>query len=366
MRVELSIVRLLIEGRHFKEARGRLETLESSVYLESAFEWRILRLRVARGLQETSIHDDDLVADADKLGSPAIRCEARLAVAGLDRGPKAIPMVGEAIALAEKIGPMLEYSARHLRFDLRYEASPPDLEGAIIDLERSLAIANETSSIWQKINTEGDLAVLEAQLGNIKGAIARLRRLVGAAEARGMEGDRVLLLQNLTAFLLRDGQAREAAEIAAQVTRLAMASGDLAIGASAWSLRADALRRLGELDAALVSIDEALRIQEQRGDRMQALSLMRRAEILCGLGRTATAMLDAERSARIAQEKGERGLFSTAKLWIALQKANGGAATSNDVQKALADVVATGNVKSGFTSTVIERAEAWLQQTRIA
>lgn len=362
IRVELAIVRFLIEGRHFTEARGRLENLEDAVVMESAFEWRILRLRVARGLQETTVRDDDLVTDADKYGSPEMRCEARLAVAGLDRGPKAIPMVGEAIELAAAIGPALEYAARHLRFDLRYEASPPDLEGAVDDLERSLAIAHETSSIWQKIHTEGNLAVLEAQLGDTKGAIERLRRLVGAAEARGMQGDRVLLLQNLTVSLLRDGQHREAAETAAHVTRYAAASGDLAIAASAWSLRADALRRLGELDAALVSIEEALRIQQQRGDRMEALSLMRRAEILNGLGLSDDAMENASRAMVIAENHNEKGLSRTANLWIIYQRAQRGLAVELDVRRALSEVAIAGNVRSGFTRAIIEQAEMWLRQ----
>ncbi len=361
VRLELSIVRFLIEGRHFKDARGRLEILEECVFLESALELRILRLRVARGLQETTVRDDDLVADADKYGSPAIRCEARLAVAGLDRGPKAIPMVGEAIELAEKIGPALEYSARHLRFDLRHEASPPDLHGAVVDLERSLAIANETSSIWQKINTEGDLAVLEAEIGNVKGAIERLRRLVGVAQARGMQGDRVLFLQNLTVSLLRDGQAREAAETAAQVTRLAAACGDLAIAASSCSLRAEALLRLGEFEAALVSVDEALRIQRQRGDRLQALSLLRRAEILSALAYFDEAMETAHCAIEVAEAHNEKRLLSTAKLWIAVQRAHQGTAAEDDVRRALAEVTVAGNVRGGFTKAIIEKAEAWLR-----
>lgn len=366
MRVALSVVRQLLEGRHFKEARERLEKLEDSVFMELAIEWRILRLRVARGLQEANVRDDNLVADADKYGIPAIRCEARLAVAGLDRGPRAIPMVTEAIELAANVGPALEYAARHLRFDLRYEASPPDLQGAVVDLERALAIANETSSIWQKIHTEGDLAVLEAELGNMKSAIARLRRLVGAAEARGMQGDRIVFLQNLTASLLRDGQNREAAETAAQVTRLAVASGDLAIAASAWSLRADALRRLGEFDAALVSIDEALRIQQQRGDRLQALSLLRRAEILNGVGDFDQAMADALRAMEVAELHNEKGLLCTAHLWIVVQRAMRGGAGETDVSQALARVAAAGNVRSGFTRAIIERAETWLRQVREA
>lgn len=371
LRVELSIVRLLVDGRHFKEARARLERLEDggraergTAFVEIALEWRILRLRVARGLHETSVRDDELVADTDKHGNLSLRCEARLAVAGLERGPSAIPVVTDAIALAEQVGPAMEYAARHLRVDLRYEASPPDLEAAVVDLERALAIANATASVWQKIHTEGDLAVVEAELGNTARAIERLRRLVSAAEARGMQGDRVLFLQNLSVFLMRDGQLRDAAETAAQVTRLATASGDLAIGASAWSVRADALRRLGELDAALVSIDEALRIQVQRGDHMQALSLLRRAEILSELGRIDAAMHDAEIAAQLAHDKAERRIASTARLWMALQRVRDRSGTTNDVEQALAEVMATGNVRSGFTRTVIERAQAWLLQER--
>ncbi len=362
LRIELSVVRHLIEGRHFEEARGRLGKLEESVFLEYAVECRILRLRVARGLQETNVRDDALVADADKLGALALRCEARLAVAGLDRGPNAIPMVTEAIALAEQVGPALEYAARHLRFDLRHDADPPDLAGAVVDLERSLAIANETASVWQKINTEGDLAVLEAQLGNTQGALNRFRRLVAAAEARGMQGDRVLLLQNLTVVLLRAGELREAAETAAQVSHLALALGDLAIGASAYSLRADALRRLGELDAALVSVDEALRIQQRRGDRLQGLSLLRRAEIQRAIGNDAEAVLSAHNAMRVAQEHGERGIAAIAGLWIALQSATDDLAGMHAVQRAVTEAVALGNTRGGVTRGVIERAEEWLAQ----
>lgn len=365
LRIELSVVRHLIEGRHFEEARGRLEKLETSVFLEYALESRILRLRVARGLQETTIRDDKLVADADAFGAIALRCEARLAVAGLDRGPTAIPMVTEAITMAEQVGPALEYSARHLRIDLSYESNPPDLEGAVVDLERSLGIANETASIWQKINTEGDLAVLEAQLGNVRRAIARFRRLVEAAQARGMQGDRVVLLQNLTVVLLRAGDVREAAETAAQVCRLALALGDFAIGASAYSLRADALRRLGELDAALVSIDEALRIQEKRSDRMLGLSLLRRAELMHARGNLDTSIEDAKRAMLVAAEKGERGVAAAANLWIVLQQVDvRGNEAFRNVEDALAEVITLGNVRGGVTRAIIERAEAWLAQKR--
>lgn len=361
LRIELSMVRFLIEGRHFKEARVRLEKLKESVFLELALEWRILQLRVARGLGETTVRDDDLVGDADKYGSLAMRCEARLAVAGLDRGSTAIPLVSEAIEIAEKISPQLEYAARILRFELRYEANPPALDDAKVDLLRALTIANETSSTWQKIHTEGDLAVLEAQLGNTEAAIERLRGLVGAAEARGMQGNRVLFLQNLAVSLLRVGQVREAAEIAADVVRHADSLGDAALGATAWSLRADALRRLGEFDAALVSIDEAIRIQRQTRDRLQALSLLRRAEILAALQRSEDALRDAATAIEVADQIGELGWSRAAKLWGVLHHAAHGNASADDIKIALSQVEALGNVRGGFTKTVVDRAKQWLE-----
>lgn len=360
IRVELSIVRFLIEGRHFKEARGRLERLEESVFLESALEWRILRLRVAIGLRETSIQDPTLIADMDEYGNAALQCEARLAIAGHERGPNAIAMVSEALALAGKVSPQLEYAACILRFELRNETSPPALDDAIVDLQRALAIANATSSTWQKIHTEGDLAVLEAQLGNTASAIERLKRLVSAAEARGMHGNRVLFLQNLAVLQLREGNARAAAEMAAEVVRLTLAVGDAVLGAIAWSLRADALCRLDELDAALVSIDEAIRIQGQRSDRALAISLLRRAEILDGLQRPEDAMHDADASRQFAEKQGDRRIACTAKLWIVLHRAKDGHATKLDVEETLAELVTVGNTWSGFTKTMIERARVWL------
>ncbi|HRI65276.1 MAG TPA: protein kinase [Polyangium sp.] len=365
IRVDLSLVRFLIQGRHFADARGRLEKLEELVFLELALEWRILRLRVAHGLRETSVHDSTLIADVDEYGNAALQCEARLAFAAHDRGPNALEIMTHAIALAEKIGPALEFAALSLRLELRYEASPPALDAIRGDLERALVIANATSSTWQKIHTEGDLAVLQAELGDTPGAIDRLRRLADAAEARGMQSHRALLLQNMAAFLLREDRTREAAETAAEVVRHTLAVGDSVLGAMAWSLRADALRRLGELDAALVSIDEAIRIQRQRGDQLQALSLIRRAEILDVLQRPEEALHDAAEAMQIAEWQGNRGFFCTANLWIVLHRARRALTGRADVEKSLNDLLAVGNVRGGVTKSMIARAQSWLNETPV-
>jgi tetratricopeptide (TPR) repeat protein len=255
----------------------------------------------------------------------------------------------------------LEFSARVLRFELGYEASPPQLSMAADDLQRALAIAHETASVWQEIHIEGDLAALEAALGNTQIAIERLQKLARRAEALGMCGDRARFLHNLAALLLRAGRAREAAETAAEVTRLGIEAGDPGLGSTAWSLRADALRRLGELDAALLSIDEAIRLQNQRGDRMVCLSLLRRAEILSAQGRASAAQDDVFRCRDLAAQQGERGFTYAAELWLSLERARAGIAAESEVNAALANLVAAGNTRGAFIKTLMERAQSWLQ-----
>jgi hypothetical protein len=132
----------------------------------------------------------------------------------------------------------------------------------------------------------------------------------------------------------------------------------------AWSLRADALRRRGELDGARVSIDEASRIQSQRGVQLQALSLIRRAEIRDVLQRPDEALRDAAEAMQIAERQGNRGFFCTANLWIVLHRARHALATRADVESALNKVVAAGNVRGGVTKSMITRAQTWLEGTR--
>lgn len=369
--VELRIARALVEGRFVEDARARIARLEEEersgrVTLDAATSLgrRILRLFVARARRDASVHDDALIREADAHGDPALRGEARLAVAGLERGEGALVIVSEAIAITEGVNRALEFSARVLRAELGHDASPPQLSLAASDLERALQIAHETASVWQEIHIESDLAVLEAELGNVHAAIERLRKLERAAGARGMRGDRVRILQNLAAFLLRGGCERDAAETAAEVSRMALEVGDPVLASNAWSLRADALRRLGELDAALVSIDQAILLQSQRGDRMEALSRLRRAEILDALSRPEEAIEDAIRARDAAESRGEQGLSRIADLWRILHRARHGLATEAEVKSALDAAQAAGNTRGGFSRTIMDRAAAWLSEPR--
>jgi tetratricopeptide (TPR) repeat protein len=175
-----------------------------------------------------------------------------------------------------------------------------------------------------------------------------------------MQGQRRLLSHNLSALLLRAGLHAEAAEVALETAALAAGAGDPVLRAVALSLRADALRRTGDLEGALRSIGEADRLQRERGDRNQSTTLLRRAEILDSLGRPEEARADAREARTIAEQHGEPAVVATADLWVALHQARRGDATVPDLRRALAGARAVGAGTRALTQSLIAETEAWL------
>jgi tRNA A-37 threonylcarbamoyl transferase component Bud32 len=365
--IELDIVRVLLRGRAFEDARQRLERPGASASAlapasAAGLRRRIYRLEVARGLHEACAGDGSLLADADALGDERLRCEARMALAGVTRGPRAMALAGEAVELAVRCGPGLELPARVLRFELDYEADRCDLELADADLKRALELSAASASVWRQIEIDGDLAVVEAELGRLAAAIERLYGLAARAERYGMRAQRRLLLQNLAAFLLRAGRAAEAAEVAGRSAALATEAGDPALRGVALSLRAEALRRCGDAGAALRCADEAVGLQEKRGDAMLSLTLLRRAELLAGMGRSAEALADARAARRVAEQHRERDRVLCADLWEALHLARRGGAPPEEVARALAEAQAADVTLRELTLKLMEEARAWLEQ----
>jgi tetratricopeptide (TPR) repeat protein len=364
--VELAILRALVQGRQLEEAKSRLERVKPAParpndHRAAALDlrWRILRLEVARGRSEAA-EDATLLADADALGDPALACEARMALAGVTPAEQAMDLIGEAVTLSERCGPALEFSARVLRFELVYAASRRDLHQAERDLRRAVSIAHATSSIWQEVHIEGDLAVLESELGRTDVAIERLRQLVGQAEALGMTGQRRTMLHNLSACLMRAGRAAEAAEVAQQSADLAFKAGDPTLHAVALSLRAYALFCTGNLEAALTSANQAEELQRERDDRARAQTLLRRAAILEAMGRGDEALEDARAAQAAAEWHEERGFFLSAVLLEKLYLARRGEVAAEELREALAAVEAAGIGQRALTRTLIEQAAAWL------
>ena len=321
---------------------------------------RILALQVARGLHVV-MDDPALLPAVDASGDLSLRCDARMALAGALGGARGHALAAEAVALAETGDPAIEYGARVGRAELIYASDPRDLALAHRDLERALAIAEARASRLHRLQIESDLAVVEADQGHVDASIDRLARLADEADAHGMRGERRRLVQNRAAFLLRQGRAKEAAEAAAEAARLSRAAGDPVLCASAWSIRADALRRAGDLTEARLAIDEALRLQDERGDRMRALSLLRRAEIVQGLGDLASAARDAADAATIARATGDRWIVVASELWEALHRAQIGAGSPADLERALAEAAAPDVAPRAVVRSLVARARAWIQ-----
>ncbi|MGK4001065.1 AAA family ATPase [Sorangium sp. So ce1036] len=363
---EIDVVRALLRGRKLEEARRRLAALDARAAVfparraEVALRRRLCRLEVARGLREEGYDDPGLLADADAQPDAALRCEARMALAGVASPERAMALAGEAVALAARAGAGLEFGARVLRFELNYASNRRDLAVAEEDLTRALAIAEALGSRWHRLHIEADLAVLDAERGRIAEAIARLERVAGQAEADGMRGQLRLVLTNLAAFLLRQGRAREAAETAARTAELAAEAGDPALRASALSLRADALRRVGELEGALAAADEAAALQRAHRDRREALTLLRRAEILALSGRSADALADARAARDVAEAGADRDLAIGARLWELLHLARRGEIGVEALEDAVAEAAGAGVTLRPLTLALMDEARAWI------
>ncbi|WP_437908013.1 AAA family ATPase [Sorangium sp. So ce327] len=363
--LEIDAVRALIQGRKLEEASRRLARLSEHAVVARGgpldVRRRIHRLEVARGLSEAGADDPGLLADADALGEAALRCEARMALAGVAAGDRAMELAGEAVELAAGAGPAAELAARVLRCELNYAQNRRDHELLERDLQRALAIAAPLASAWHRVHIGGDLAVLEAELGRTGVAIDRLRRLVAEAEQQGMRGQLRLLLQNLSAFLMREGRAAEAAEVARRTAELAAQDGDPALRAAALSLLAAALTRAGRPAAALESADQAEQLQRARGDRYHALTLLRRAEIHWELERVGEALEDAVEARRVAEEHGDDSIAAGARLWAALRRAQLGKIEA-ERRRLVGEVRASSPRVIGLLRGLLPEMAAWLDE----
>lgn len=362
----LAVVAARVKGRRFREARRRLDRLSVAPRSEADLRRRILALQIAHGLGESGALDPALLTDADALGDAALACEARLALAGVSPAARARGLLDEAVERAQAAGAALELTARVQRFDLTYATDHCDLSLAERDLTRALALAPDAAPPWQRLHLQGSLVVVEAELGRLDDALARLRDLIAEAEARGMRSYVRLYTLNLAAFLLRAGAHAESAAAAARAQALAESAADAQFQASALSIRAAALGALGALDEALRCADEAERLQRERGDRLQALTLLRRASVLEAQGRSAEARRDAQAALRIAEREHDADLVISARVWEQLHLLRSGEGERAALAQSVAEAEGSGVLLRGFSRLVIEQARLLLASTRPA
>jgi len=364
--VALEVVRALILGRQLDGVKDRLlqvEALERIAacprLLAQQVKRRIYRLEAVRWLHE-SADDATLIIDADELGDAVLSCKARMAVAGVSKGKRAIAIATEAVTIAEGLDPALEYGARILRVDLNYTTNPRDLELEERDLQRALVIAKATSSQWKQILVEGDLAVREADLGRVSDAINRFHRLIDQAQALGMREQQRLFSNNLSMCLMRAGRAKEAAVAAGQTAKLAQEAGDPMLQGVGLSQMAYALCVAGHPEKALAHAQEAELLQRERNDRMRVQTLLRLAEIHYALGKMDVAHETALVARKAAQEHSDHGSIAIATLWDVLYRAQQGQTNADQVSEAIADVERSGVAQRALARVIIDRAKAWL------
>ncbi|MEO7329048.1 MAG: hypothetical protein ABI193_10745, partial [Minicystis sp.] len=279
---------------------------------------------------------------------------------------RARALLDEAVARAQLAGAPLELTARVMRFDLAYATDHCDLALAERDLTRALALSLTpgVAPPWQRLHLEGSLVVVEAEQGRLDDALTRLRKLIAEVEARGMRSYVRLYHLNLAAFLLRAGAHVEAAAAAERTHRLAEDAGDAQLQASALSIRAAALGAQGLLDEALRCADEAERLQRERGDRLQALTLLRRASILASLSRPADARRDARRARDLAERDKDADLVISARVWEQLHLLRTGEGDRGALERSILEAERSGVLLRGFSRLVIEQAKALLASTR--
>jgi serine/threonine protein kinase/tetratricopeptide (TPR) repeat protein len=362
----LVVIAALVKGRRFRDARRRLDRLDVPPRSAADIRRRILALQVIHGLAEPAADDPTLLPDADALGEATLACEARLALAGVAGAARARALLDEAVERAQAVGAALELSARVQRFDLTYATDHCDLSLAERDLTRALVLSLSpgVAPPWQRLHLQGSLVVVEAELGRLDDALARLRALIAEAEARGMRSYVRLYTLNLAAFLLRAGAHADAAAAAERAQKLAEIAADAHFQASALSIRAASLGALGRLDDALRCADEAERLQRERKDRLQALTLLRRASILEALSRPADALRDARQARSIAERDRDADLVISAQVWEQLHLLRAGEGDRATLEHTVTEAEASGVLLRGFSLLVIEQAKALLASTR--
>ncbi len=326
-RAELSVVDALVRAGRAGEARERLERiqLEGVSDVRVQLEARVMTLSIAATLRHVPTdHDPNLVADADAHGEIGFRIETRLAVARLVRGQRGLTLAEEAIALALDAPLDLRYRALATRLELISEVDPSDVARFSRAAETARAAARELKSAWAELDADNYLAMGQSYTGDFLGAISVFGSIAERAKTLKFGKLHREVLVNVATCHLRLGDGAKAAAAAKIAADTARAAGDLDTLTGAQSVCSDALLRVGDLQAAKASADEAIDISLAGGhDYHAAVSLLRRAEIR-SRSEDAAALDDATLARARAEHAGDMDLVARAEIWTLLHAVRNG------------------------------------------
>src|SRR5262249_41619557 len=147
-------------------------------------------------------------------------------------------------------------------WQLRYDEASAVLEPAMSDAERRGDLPRLARLSWI-LNDLGSKTRFDAD------TIARLRRLIDLAEARGPSSDLAQLYINLAYQYLHQMQQAENLWAVEQALQVALAVHDPLLEANARLWRGTALYDAGRLEEARAELMAALPVQEQQGGPQQ-------------------------------------------------------------------------------------------------
>ena len=363
--VALDVVRALVVGRQFEDAGGRLAAprrdhaaARRGALPPPALAPDLQARRSPAGSTSPASATRRSVADADRAGDGEIACEARMALAGVAPEERALSLAGEAVALSEHLGAPhgargagAPGRARLLRRPPRPRARarrphpcsrsrrPPRLP--------SWRCTSRPTWRWSRPTSATSTPRSPAAPAPRTGRSRRACRASGACSRRTSRRSPAC------------GLAAEAAETAERTARPAASAGDPVLRALALSLRADALRRTGDLEGALESIGEAERLQREQGDWKRALTLLRRAQILEALARLRSRPAPT-RGRRAASPNSTGGAPSWRRRMDALHQARRGLGRPRRPPPRARGRAGSRRRGARATQSLIVEAEAWL------
>lgn len=319
---ELDAVRAIAGSGDLARARARHEALRVPEGERAEIAWLVAGEELALEAGRPAGADAaELARRADAAGDPARAVAARLVLARRTRGAAGRRAIAEAVAILAS-APEEDAEARYrllaLDVELAYETKEGGIEAIRVAAARARAAAEAAGSMWAALDAESDVAVLEADLGDVPGAIARLARVAEEARQRHLGSTRRLALTNAAALELRSGDAPAARARARVAEEEARAVGDARYLAVALSILSEAALAAGDAAAALAAADECVAIRERSKEKNVAIVLLRRADARVRLGDLVAARADAELAAERAQAAENVDHAALARLWLAL------------------------------------------------
>ena len=320
-RAELAVVESLHRSGQLDAARDRLLSID--LPRDPAFEvdWSIEAEELARAAGRPSSKDwTGLVARADACGDVRLSARARLVVARSLRGAEGRQAIARALGALEAQDDAgvsdLRYRLLALDLELAYELRTDAADALMMAASRARSAARRIGSIWAVLDAENDLAILDADHGDLENGIAQLIS-VGVRAAEHHYGSlRRLALTNAAALELRRDRVERARELAIEVIDEARTIGDSRFLAVALSIRAETELLAGDAADALAAIDECLAIRERSGERATVVALLRRAEARARMGQSAEARIDAESALARAEEARNVDQVALSRLWL--------------------------------------------------